>query len=487
MKKAATMVKAELNTGQLATEILIVDLDETLLKTDLMVELLRVSLASNYIVFFKFLWLFFSDRARAKAYLADKVNIDISQLPYNTEILQLIQAVKSDGGKVGIATGSNRKYAQQISDYFELNLPPVASTEVENLVGEAKADELVRIHGPNIIMYAGNSPSDLPVWNISKKIIIVTNRMNLKNKVSKLGKPVTYIHCALNSLTNFFQLIRPHQMLKNILVFVPLLAAHNLNPERVLETLLAFFCFCLCAASIYIINDIVDLEHDRAHRWKCTRPLASGDFSLLLSIFVTITLAVLAVISSLFLPLEFTITLLFYLVLTTCYSVLFKNLIILDLINLTSFYSLRILGGSLATQIPISQWLMSFSLVLFLSLATVKRIADLKIMKNVNKTNYSGPYKGSDIYFLNNLASSAGMVSLVIFALYLNSAEASILYGNTDMLWGVCLVLMYWIFRLIILANRGLIEGDPISFAITDNISLFCAMLCLSFVLLGVS
>jgi 4-hydroxybenzoate polyprenyltransferase len=265
--------------------------------------------------------------------------------------------------------------------------------------------------------------------------------------------------------------LRVHQWTKNLLVFVPLLMAHRILDSRALLTsAYAFFAWCLCASGVYLLNDRLDLEADRVHPRKRLRPLASGTLSQR-SLWLLIPLLLVSGLAIAFfvLPLVFGFSLLIYLVLTTAYSVHLKRILIVDVLLLAGLYALRVLSGGFASNIPVSPWLLAFSMFLFLSLAFVKRYAELRSLKEKGGTeSIRRGYSMQDTEFLKTFGAASGYLSVLVLVLYINSREVVALYNSPTVLWLIGPCLLYWITRVWLLAERGRMDEDPILFTVKD-------------------
>lgn len=265
--------------------------------------------------------------------------------------------------------------------------------------------------------------------------------------------------------------LRVHQWIKNFLVFVPLLMAHRvLDSAALLRTSYAFLAWCLCASSVYLLNDFFDLETDRRHPQKKLRPLASGALSQK-SIWLLIPALLLSglAIAFLVLPAPFGAAIVLYLVLTTAYSAYLKRVLIVDVLLLAGLYTLRVLSGGFATEIMVSPWLLAFSMFLFLSLAFVKRYAELRNTAAENRTATTRRnYSMRDTELLKSFGSASGYLSVLVLVLYINSREVVALYRRPTILWLIGPCLLYWITRVWLLAHRGEMDEDPILFTVKD-------------------
>jgi 4-hydroxybenzoate polyprenyltransferase len=267
--------------------------------------------------------------------------------------------------------------------------------------------------------------------------------------------------------------LRVHQWIKNLLVFVPLLMAHRvLDVGDLTRTVYAFIAWCLCASAVYLINDRLDLEADRSHPVKRHRPLATGALGQKMVWILVLLLGVSGLaIAFLLLPLPFGSSILLYLGLTTAYSIYLKRMLMIDVLMLAGLYTLRVLSGGFATEIPVSPWLLAFSMFLFLSLAFVKRYAEL-LATDVTLTETSRRnYSARDADLLKSFGSASGYLSVLVLVLYINSREVVALYRKPTVLWLVGPCLLYWITRIWLLAHRGELDEDPILFTVKDPTS----------------
>lgn len=280
------------------------------------------------------------------------------------------------------------------------------------------------------------------------------------------------------------RLMRPHQWLKNLLLFVPMIAAHELTLQAGGHALLAFAAFCLIASSTYILNDLLDLSSDRAHPRKRNRPLASGAVSLLQGTLMMPALALGGVSLALLSGPKLLGMLVLYFLATTVYSFKLKRIIVIDICMLSVLYTLRILAGSVAAEVPCSVWLLAFSIFFFFSLAAVKRQAELVdgIASGLISLHGRG-YRATDLPVVGNIVTASGMVSVMVLALYTNSDPVIHLYKRPEMLWGICLVLLFWNSRVAILTQRGEMHDDPLVFAARDRVSQMCGSIIMALAL----
>lgn len=271
--------------------------------------------------------------------------------------------------------------------------------------------------------------------------------------------------------------LRPHQWLKNVLVSIPAIAAHNLGLNTLVGVFLAFLAFSLSASAAYVLNDILDLEHDRRHPTKKNCPIAAGCLTRAQGVGLAICLLASALFIAFTLPRAFLLALCIYFALAAAYSAVLKRLLMIDVVVLASLYGLRVVAGGAAVNIRISEWLIGFCVFFFLSLALVKRATELKGLSNELYAQLAGrSYQIKDLNPLQSLASAAGFVSVLVLALYLKSEEVRVLYRHPEALWGVVLILAFWIGRIILVTGRGEMHDDPVVFALTDKVSIASAL-----------
>lgn len=459
--------------------ILVVDLDGTLIRTDLLLESALILLKSNpFNIFLCIIWVL-KGKSVLKARIAERVDLEVEMLPYSDEVLQFIGIEKANNKDkiVVLATASNVKYASQVASHLNIFDEVLASTEDLNLSAKKKSNELITRYGRGAYDYIGNSRDDIDVWKDSNEILVANPDFGV---ISKL-RSHTLISVKKNFFSALIRAIRPHQWAKNLLIFIPLLASHQIfNFELVMNGLLAFFCFSCMASSVYILNDLLDIPDDRHHARKKLRPFASGDLSISAGLFLfPLFLLVSIIVSYLYLPSSFLAVLSIYYVTTLSYSLHLKRYMIVDVVVLALLYTFRIVGGVYACQTNLTFWILAFSMFLFLSLAFVKRYTELF---DVRKSGVNGKTKGrgyfpEDLELISSLGSAAGYLSVLVLALYIQEDTTTRLYSYPELIWFACPILIFWISRVWILAHRGLMHDDPVIFAIKDRLSIFVGLL----------
>jgi 4-hydroxybenzoate polyprenyltransferase len=266
--------------------------------------------------------------------------------------------------------------------------------------------------------------------------------------------------------------LRVSQWVKNLLVFVPIVLDHRLlEPPLFTAAVIAFVAFSLAASGAYVLNDMLDLQADRMHQTKRRRPFAAGELSPAQGWLLLVPLVGSAVVlAAVTLPPQFLGLLLLYLVVTTAYSTWLKRLAVLDVLVLAGLYTLRVLAGGAATGVTPSAWLLAFAMFLFLSLAFLKRYAEMREVGSAGPPNRRG-YRPGDVGWLESMGGASGYLSVLVLALYLNSEQVVALYQRPILLWLVCPLLLYWTGRLWLRANRGEIHEDPIVATVYDPVS----------------
>ncbi len=286
------------------------------------------------------------------------------------------------------------------------------------------------------------------------------------------------------TLTVFRRAIRVHQWSKNILVFIPLITSHQIfELSSFLKGVLAFFAFSFCASSVYIINDLIDREADRAHPRKCRRPFASGDLSVKMGFVLIGVFFTMAVVVASMVDLQFLEILVFYFIMTTLYSLYLKKIAMLDVIVLAGLYTLRLLGGTTSVGIDPSPWLLAFSMFFFLSLAFMKRFSEIMMLQlKSGETRVGRGYMGKDLGIVADLGGSSAYISVMVLALYMQSDEVISIYSHPFRLWFICPIILYWISRMWLKVRRGLIDDDPLVYALRDRVSFALGLIVLSLI-----
>jgi 4-hydroxybenzoate polyprenyltransferase/phosphoserine phosphatase len=455
---------------------LVVDLDGTLIQTDLLVESASQFLIQHPFEFWKpLLWLA-RGKTVLKTELAQRVSIDVAALPYNSTVLDWLRAEKQNGRRLVLATASHRSLADQVAKHLAIFDEVLATEGDVNLKSTAKAQALVERFGEGGFDYMGNDWPDLQVWQKASVAYVVNASAALLKQVHLISEVGQVFSRELpNQSVAIFKAMRLHQWMKNLLVFVPLMAAHQYGDvSRDVLALMAFVVFSLTASSVYLLNDLVDVQDDRHHVRKRHRPFASGALSLVAGWAAwPVLLLIAAVWSALLMPAMFTLSLGVYFVLTVAYSLRIKQIAVVDVLTLAALYTLRIIAGAAAIDVPVSFWLLLFSMFIFLSLALIKRYSELRVARDAGKSGAlrGRGYEPEDLELVSSLGGSAGFIAVLVLALYIQDGQGAHLYATPQLIWLACPVMLFWISRAWLIAHRGQMHDDPIVFALKDKVS----------------
>ncbi|NMW17480.1 MAG: UbiA family prenyltransferase [Chlorobiaceae bacterium] len=460
---------------------LVVDLDGTLIRTDLLYQSLFSFIKERPLqLLAPFFWLA-KGKSHLKTELANRVSIDVSVLPYEPAVIALIEGEKAKQRPVILATASHKIYADQIAEHLNLFDRVIATDGSHNISSHAKRDVLVEEFGHGGFDYAGNSHADVPVWESAGKAYLVNPERGVEKRAMKKGNVERVIKSSSNQFALWLKALRPHQWMKNLLIFVPLLAAHDLfNSSALLLGLLGFVFFSLCASSVYLLNDLLDLEDDRHHPKKRNRMLASGTLSIKTGTIAIPLLLLVPFAGSMWLmPWRFSLVLGIYYVATLAYSLVLKKVTAADIIVLSLLYTIRILAGVYACSLTPTFWMLAFSMFIFLSLALVKRYSELRdarVHGNNEKAKGRGYYP-DDLEMISSLGAASGYLSVMVLALYIQDNATVAMYRQPQIIWAACPVLLFWITRLWLLTNRGEMHADPVIYAVTDKISILSGLI----------
>lgn len=455
---------------------LCVDLDGTLVKSDTFYDSLCLLLRSRPSALLQLpFWIARGGKARAKAEVARLVTLDAAHLPYNVALLQFLQHQHRLGRPIYLATGADQALAQRIASHVELFSGVLASDGATNLIGKHKLAGL-ESRFPEFD-YIGNAPPDLPALARSQKAYVANPTTALRMALKARHIPIAQaFEDRAPSLRTALRAIRIHQWAKNVLIFLPLLLSHRVTRHSFLIAAAAFFCFSFIASANYIANDLLDLESDRLHHRKRFRPFAAGDLSAITGAAMALVLAAASCALLPWLPAAFSLWLLLYVCATSTYSFYLKRVALLDVLVLSGLYTLRMLAGGAATSTLISPWSSSFAIFLFLSLAMVKRFSELVSMRErgVSQSHGRG-YLVSDLDQIRSFATASATAAVVVFSLYISRPDVDILYRHSTRLWLIVPFMLFWLYRVLLLASRGEMNEDPVIFAIRDRVSLAIA------------
>lgn len=442
---------------------LVVDLDGTLLRTDLLHECtLRLLKKKPWMLFSLPLWLL-RGRSHLKRSVFGQASLDTSVLPFDPQVLAWLREEKQSGRCLVLATASDRDLAEQSVKDLGLFDVVLGSTPTRDLRGADKAVAIREHCGPNFD-YAGNAWADVAIWRVSRAAILVNTGKTLETRIRRSAKVSRSISSQQNSLRATIKSLRLYQWVKNLLILVPVFTSHQWGNAPVLvKSAIAFLAFGFCASGTYIINDLLDLEEDRRHPAKKSRPFSSGECSIRRGVIVGGACLATGLVIGFFAGNGLLPMLLLYVVLTACYSLRLKKIFLLDVFTLALLYTLRVVTGHVITGIAFSMWLLSFSFFLFLSLAFSKRAAELIALARGEEQIVPGRgYLVADLQLVTVAGICSGFLSSLVFALYVNSMSVTLLYRRPAILWGILPLLLYYILRVWIICGRGQLDVDPI-------------------------
>lgn len=469
------------------SDLLVVDLDNTLIDSDILIEACFIYIKKNPLnIFILFIWLF-----RGKAYLKNRLTseileeIDVETLPYNQEVINVVEQYRSAGKRVILASGTHEDILEKISNWLGLFDDYVGTNLTRNFIGNVKAEYLVSTYGKKNFDYVGDSFTDLKVWKFAANAFVASNSQRLRKSVGKVSTTVGLDTTKEPFFLVLVKAMRVHQWAKNLLILLPIITTLSFGSfEIIINAATGFILFSMCASAVYLTNDLFDLPSDRKHETKSFRPIPAGKLNLwLVPVLAFVLVITSVVVTFLVFEVDTFFILLFYLVLTSAYTFKLKNILLVDVFVLAILYTIRIVFGVTIVGVSVSFWLIAFSIFLFLSLALMKR--SIEVVKklsssiggkydipSVNATVPGRKYITSDLPFLVSLGVSTGSAAVVIFALYINDDFVKAKFSQHEFLWFACFLLMFWIYRAWFLAFRGNLQDDPIVFALKDKVSL---------------
>lgn len=446
---------------------LYVDLDGTFIKSDMLLESLVEALKANPLVLFLCVIWLLKGRAHLKNRLARYLASDVQTIPLNTEFYEFLL---SQQGKreIILATASHESIAEQFVEKYSLFSRHLSSNATHNLKGRNKLSAIQA--ESEHYAYAGNSCEDFVIFESAAESFLVNPTKKARALIKKSPVDRTFDSQAAG-LKVWLKQLRVHQWLKNFLIFVPLFVSWKfVELPSVIQTCVAFISFSLLASATYIVNDLVDLPSDRQHKRKRFRPLAAASISIAHGVLASVIMLVVAAVLSLMISPAFSLILLAYLVMTLFYSFKLKTFFGMDVIMLASLYSIRIFAGATALNVQISFWLLSFSMFIFLSLALVKRCAELKALELEDREYIKGrDYNYSDYPVFLSFGASSATLSILMFCFYINNNALTNQYQEPSLLWLEIPVLGYWLLRMWVKTQRGEMHDDPIVFSIKDR------------------
>jgi 4-hydroxybenzoate polyprenyltransferase len=473
---------------------LCVDLDGTLVKSDTLVDSVLALVRQNPRALLAIPGWLAQGKAKFKQHVTSAVTIDVAALPYNKPLLEFLFHEHAHGREIYLATAADRALADRIAEHHPIFKDVLASDGSNNLAGNNKLQAFRGRFGEQF-SYIGNARPDIPILAGCLEPMVANPDAALMSglRVAKIV-PERIFRDGVPLHKAWLKAIRLHQWAKNALIFLPLLLAHAWSAPHpasaIVGATIAFLGFGLCASATYIVNDLLDIEADRRHHTKQRRPFAAGNLPAMSGVVVLLTFLVISLALMLVLPRLVALTgsplrtwwspvawLLVYAVTTTAYSFALKRVVLVDVIVLSLLYTIRIFAGSAASGVPVSNWLGGFSVFFFLSLALVKRFAELEGLRLRDKAPSNGRgYLLADIEQLRSFGTSAAYASVVVLMFYISNLDTH-LYRHSGRLWFLLPVFLLWVMQLWLLASRGELNEDPVVYAITDKRSLLLGVL----------
>jgi len=468
-----------------SARVIAVDLDGTLTLTDTLHESILALVRKDPFFLFVLLFWLLQGKAAFKEKVSSIVNLDVKNLPYNQPFLDWLKIQRSEGRKIALCTAANERIAHSVADHIQLFDHVIASDASNNMKSDKKRHVLEQRFGLQGYDYAGNDSADLEVWKGARQAIIVNASKSVEKKAAQISSVYRTFPRRKISLSLWPKAIRVHQWLKNLLLLVPLLAAHEIGNIGSLASLaLAFIAFSLGASAVYITNDLIDLDSDRRHPRKRYRAFTSSSIPIKYGLFAVPVLVITSFAIGASVGTDFLSWLIAYFVMTSAYSLWLKRFALIDCLTLAALYTLRIIAGAAAAAISLSFWLLAFSVFIFLSLAFVKRYAELQVQADVGNSHAHGRgYAVSDAPIVQTLGITAGYAAVLVLALYLQGETVTMLYAQPELIWLVVPLMLFWVSWVWMKAHRGEMHDDPIVFAIKDRASLAVAtLIAISFV-----
>lgn len=462
--------------------VLCVDLDGTLCRSDTLIEAILLLIKQRPLSLLLLPFWVLGGKAHFKAKIAAHVRFDAGALPYNDGLVEWLRAEHAKGRRIALASGADRRTVEAIVEHFGFFSDAVSSDGATNMTGPAKARALAARFGD--FDYVGNDHVDLPVWRAAKAAMLSAGSARVERDLSRQIAFDRVFHVERSSMSRlklWIRALRLHQWVKNTLMFVPLVLAHQMfDMDKLLTLCLGFMAFNICASSVYVLNDLLDLAADRKHPRKRSRPFAAADLPLAQGLGVLPVLFCAGFALAIYASPAFAAVLACYYALTLAYSFDLKRRALVDVFTLATLYTLRIIAGAVAANVELSPWLLGFSIFIFLSLGVVKRVAEIDSSRQRGLSELAGRgYRVDDLAMLEILGVAAGYASVVVLSLYVSAPESKLLYPHHQFLWLFAPLLLYWISRVWLVTHRGEMHDDPIVFALKDMPSRMVGLLAL--------
>ncbi|MBF9061353.1 UbiA family prenyltransferase [Rhodobacterales bacterium HKCCSP123] len=467
--------------------MLVVDLDGTLLRSDMLYETLWDALTRDPASVWGALGALGRGKAALKAWLAKGTTVRVATLPYDARVIARIEAWRAAGGRTALVTATDTGLARAVAAHLGLFDEVHGSGEGINLKGSEKARFLTERYGAGSFDYIGDSRADLPVWEAAKGAISVGAAPAVRRELdARRGAAPEHLPPATDPAPAILRALRPQQWLKNVLVFVPMLSDLAFDWTAFLLSLMAFVALSFTASAGYVVNDLLDLADDRSHPRKRNRPFASGAVSVRTGTVLIPLLLLGGVISALSVGPVLLGVVALYFVATLSYSLKLKQHTMVDICMLATLYTLRIIAGGVAIGVDLSVWLLAVSMFMFFSLAAVKRLAELTDREAAGREVSRRGYRVEDRAVLSQMAIASGYLSVLVLALYIDEPQVQEKFGEPWLLWGACPLLIFWISRMVMIAARGEMRDDPLTWALENRTSRKVMLGTALFILLAV-
>lgn len=453
---------------------LCVDLDDTFIRSDMLMETLLIFIKANPLRIFLLPFFLLKGKAGFKHAVFTAIHPDMENIPVNSSLHEYLIEEKKAGRRIILITASPASVATLFKEKYDVFDEAVGSSEDLNLKGPNKAEYLAERFEAGGYDYAGDSFADIPVWKKARKCIYAGKSAE---KCKKIARDINFSKEFTSPCGKTWKKVvkqtRVYQWVKNLLIFIPMLTAHEISPGNFKTVFLAFLAFSFTSSTVYVLNDLMDLDSDRKHLRKRFRPFAAGDLSISSGLLLLLLLPAIAIGILLYIGnTSFMFIILLYFVLTTLYSLRLKRITVLDIILLAVLFTLRLFSGGTVLGLEISLWLLAFSMFIFMSIGILKRYTELLVMAAEKRDNLSGRgYTTEDRFFLLATGTATAFLSVLIFILYLSSEQVRALYARPWLLWMIAPVLIFITMRMWLAATRGQMTDDPIVYLAKDKMS----------------
>lgn len=456
---------------------LVLDVDGTFLKTDLLWECFWSGLGHAPMATVAACFRHLGNRAALKQALAAIAPVRTDLMPVNAEVADLALQSRVAGREVVLASGSDVGLVRRLAADYGLSERVFASDGQINLTGARKAAALVAAYGEGGFDYAGNSSVDMPVWEKADNALVVGHIASARMLTAR-GQNVMEL-AGVFTPRALLKALRPHQWVKNVLLVLPMIAAHRFDMATLLPILWGIMAFSCAASSIYVVNDLLDLEADRLHPTKKRRPFAVGAVPIPIGMAAVALLSATAIGIAMALNVAFLGVVLLYMVTSLAYSLKLKRMRWVDVATLALLYTIRVVAGAAAAQVDVSIYMLIFIFPVFITLGCVKRLTELTLATSDERLpgrGYGRPDRGD----LLNVAGLGTVGALLIFFLYSVSDQGRLLYPTSWLLWVAMVPMAFWLGRMVILGWYGKQDYDPIVFAMRDKFGIGILMITLS-------